>query len=195
MKIRRFIPKQKLRAATARRAQPRVEDFAEPNMSFAKALVVVVVLHIVAVGGIYAFNSIKAHKIAQTDSTARLVAHASATPAETRAVTAPRTAVQHDQETRPALKPPVKTVAETTKPAETAHRKIAEEPARSPAKEMQAPSKDQGIVYTVAKGDNPVAIAKKFHVSYNDLLKANKIDNPKQLQIGQKLHIPAKSKN
>jgi len=174
--------------------QPRAEDFAEPNMSFAKALVVVVVLHVVAVGGIYAFNSIKAHKIAQMDSTARSAAQASATPVESKAASMPKTAVQHDQD-RPALKTPVKPAVDTTKAAETPHRKIAEEPVKTPVKETPAASKDSGQMYTVAKGDNPVSIAKKFHVSYNDLLKANKIDNPKQLQIGQKLHIPAKSKN
>ncbi len=63
----RFIPKRKLRAATARR-MPRggMEDYAqEPDMSFAKAIVVVVVLHIVAVGGIYAFSSLKARNLPQ----------------------------------------------------------------------------------------------------------------------------------
>ncbi len=54
--------------------------------------------------------------------------------------------------------------------------------------------KDSGVFYTVAKGDNPVAIAKKLHVSYDDLLKLNKITDPKKLKIGQKLRIPVKKK-
>jgi len=44
--------------------------------------------------------------------------------------------------------------------------------------------------YTVAKGDNPYSIAKKMKVSYNALIKANNIQDPTKLQIGQKLIIP-----
>ena len=48
-------------------------------------------------------------------------------------------------------------------------------------------------MYTVAKGDNPVNIAKKFKVSYDDLLAANHIEDPHKLKIGQKLIIPSKA--
>ncbi len=48
-------PKKKLQAATVRRA--READFTEePNVKLSSAFVVVLVLHVVAVGGIYAFN-------------------------------------------------------------------------------------------------------------------------------------------
>src|SRR5947209_3585202 len=53
---------------------------------------------------------------------------------------------------------------------------------------------DSGKVYVVAKGDNPVTIAKKFKVSYDDLLALNHIDDPHKLKIGQKLLIPDKIK-
>jgi LysM repeat protein len=52
---------------------------------------------------------------------------------------------------------------------------------------------DSGKVYVVAKGDNPVSIAKKLKVPYDDLLAVNHIDDPHKLQIGQKLLIPAKT--
>jgi len=52
---------------------------------------------------------------------------------------------------------------------------------------------DSGKVYVVAKGDNPVTIAKKFKVSYDDLLALNRIDDPRKLKIGQKLLIPGKT--
>jgi len=45
----------------------------------------------------------------------------------------------------------------------------------------------------VVKGDNPVTIAKKFKVSYDDLVALNHIDDPRKLQIGQKLLIPTKA--
>ena len=54
--------------------------------------------------------------------------------------------------------------------------------------------RDSGQLYTVVKGDNPVTIAHKLHVNYDELLKINKIEDPKKLKIGQKLRIPAKTK-
>jgi LysM repeat protein len=45
----------------------------------------------------------------------------------------------------------------------------------------------------VAKGDNPVSIARKFKISAEQLLAANKIEDPHKLKIGQKLIIPTKA--
>lgn len=50
-----------------------------------------------------------------------------------------------------------------------------------------APTSD----YTVVKGDNPWKIAKKFKISQDALMKANGITDPKKIQIGQVLKIPA----
>ena len=44
--------------------------------------------------------------------------------------------------------------------------------------------------YVVAKGDNPYSLAKKFNVSQAALMKANNIDDPKKLKIGQRLVVP-----
>src|SRR5581483_11214879 len=52
--------------------------------------------------------------------------------------------------------------------------------------------KDTGEIYTVKSGEKLATIAKKLKISADDLMKLNKIDDPKKLQIGQKLHIPAK---
>src|SRR5205085_5746032 len=52
---------------------------------------------------------------------------------------------------------------------------------------------DSGKTYTVGKGDNPVAIAKKLKVSYDELLALNHISDPRKLQIGQKLLVPNKT--
>src|SRR5271165_4971365 len=58
----------KLQASTARRA--READFTEePNVKLSSAFVVVLILHVVAVGGIYAFNAIKAHQPAAYEET------------------------------------------------------------------------------------------------------------------------------
>ena len=45
--------------------------------------------------------------------------------------------------------------------------------------------------YTVQKGDTMYAIAKKFEISYSELLKANpNIKNPALIYVGQKITIP-----
>src|SRR5260221_6026479 len=56
-------PKKRLQA-TARAARPAMDDYdeEEPTTNLSSAFVVVLVLHVVAVGGIYAFNSIKASR-------------------------------------------------------------------------------------------------------------------------------------
>jgi LysM repeat protein len=72
---------------------------------------------------------------------------------------------------------------------------------RSDPKPSHSVSKDEhpktpsssGKTYIVKKGDNPVTIAKKLKVSYDDLIALNHIENPHKLQIGQKLLIPAKA--
>ena len=45
--------------------------------------------------------------------------------------------------------------------------------------------------YTVVKGDSPYKIAKKFKITPDELMKANGITDPKKIQIGQQLKIPA----
>lgn len=60
---RRATPKLRARASTA--GDYEVEDYeveAEPNMRFSHALFVVLILHVIAVGGVFAFNSIKSRQ-------------------------------------------------------------------------------------------------------------------------------------
>lgn len=47
-------------------------------------------------------------------------------------------------------------------------------------------------VYTIEKGDNPWTIAKRLKINYEDLINLNKIEDPKDLKIGQKLILPKK---
>jgi len=47
------------------------------------------------------------------------------------------------------------------------------------------------VTYTVQKGDTMYAIAKRFEISYTELLKANpNIKNPAMIYVGQKITIP-----
>ncbi|HAK05883.1 MAG TPA: hypothetical protein DCO65_01205, partial [Spartobacteria bacterium] len=64
MKLPKFITRKKLRATAARRslralAQAGYEEMSEPNMKLSRALLIVLLLHVVAVSGIIAFNVIK----------------------------------------------------------------------------------------------------------------------------------------
>jgi uncharacterized protein (UPF0333 family) len=80
MKIPRFLkakPK-KLQAATARRplriaGSANYDEMAEPNMKLSRALLIVLVLHVVAVSGIIAFNAIKTRQSSRP-ATARTAA-------------------------------------------------------------------------------------------------------------------------
>ncbi len=51
-----------------------------------------------------------------------------------------------------------------------------------------------GKTYLVKKGDNLISIAHTLGVSQDELLKLNKIDDPKKLQIGATLKVPAPKK-
>src|ERR1051326_1113409 len=64
MRLPSLFPAKKLRATTARRGlgipdEMDYEEMSEPNMKLSRALLIVLVLHVVAVAGIIAFNTIK----------------------------------------------------------------------------------------------------------------------------------------
>lgn len=185
MKIPKFLLKKKparktLRASTARRSmggsdEMDYEEMSEPNMKLSRALLIVLVLHVVAVAGIVVFNTIKSRQsgLPQTTITASPTEKApSATAKMDAAAPAPSVA--------PTAAAQPKTVADDIRRAE-------------PVKPVSpvAATNDSGKIYIVAKGDNPVKIAKKLKVSESELLSANHIDDPRKLQIGQKLIVPA----
>jgi LysM repeat protein len=182
LKIPRLFNPKKILAATARRASATsagmdFEGIPEPNMKLSRALLIVLLLHVVAVSGIIAFNAIKTHERS----------FAPAPPSET--------------ENTPA------DTAETSNQADTANARVAAaqkendrqrdlRPSHPAAKEERATTpSSSGKTYVVKKGDNPVAIAKKLKVSYNDLIALNHIDDPRKLQIGQKLLVPKPTTN
>jgi LysM repeat protein len=183
--------RKKLRAATARRSiaasATDYEEMSEPNMKLSRALLIVLLLHVVAVAGIIAFNAIKTRQAAVPSvQTAATTASPSAGSTTKPAITPAKVAaVQKTIAPREEAKPmhsPVKAIAlDVHKPE---HAKATEKPGLSA----------NGKTYVVAKGENPVTIAKKLKVSYDDLLALNHIDDPRKLQIGQKLLIPKATK-
>jgi LysM repeat protein len=220
-------PRRKLHASTAvRRAAPIADhyDDEEPQTRLSSAFIVVLILHVVAVGGIYAFNSIKAHRKAQepTSSSTSLANSApSAMPAERApsiqpaplpstvlpavspiAATRTHRVVAGDNLTKIAAQYGV-TVADleeangTKKTATLRVGQVMSIPKVSTAAKSTpstAATSTPQVTYIVAKDDNPASIARKLHVNYSELLKLNNIEDPKKLQPGQKLKVPAAKK-
>ncbi len=183
MKLKIFslptLKRKRLRATTARRplriaATAGCDELTEPNMKLSRALLIVLLLHVIAVAGILAFNAIKTRQ----GSTASVTA--AANPANQTVGSTPKKAPLN-----PSAPSPGK---ETVEREES---KLSRSAAKSAVKDPRTPS--SGKTYTVAKGDNPVTIAKKFKVSYDDLLALNHIEDPRKLQIGQKLLIPTRT--
>lgn len=70
--------------------------------------------------------------------------------------------------------------------------------ARSTTQKQVAFSDDypeQGVVYTVNSGDTLSEIARKLNARVQDIQNANRIADPKRLQIGQTLFIPQATEN
>jgi len=180
MKLPSLFPAKKLRATTARRSlgvpdEMDYEEMSEPNMKLSRALLIVLVLHVVAVAGIIAFNTIKSRQgVLPPVSTSKISTQTSAPKSTAPTVTTSAAAVKPRDETA------------TTKPA------VKEERKAIPVKPVaeNSPKADNKKSYVVAKGDTPLSIAKKFKVPFDDLLAVNKIDDPQKLKIGQKLIIP-----
>jgi LysM repeat protein len=240
-------PPQKLRAATAtRRMSPAMDDDLdeEPTTRLSSAFFVVLILHLVAVGGIWAFNSIKAHRrVAEPSASvsakkaaaqpavdakpAAVSASAAPAPVEARPQTplaapiAPAPALaasgiayqvkQGDTLSKIALTLGV-TVAEIKalndpkdivilKPGQTIKvpaRKTTETAAAGLAQKKG----DAAFVKTagerthqVEKGETATSIAKRYGVGVDDLVALNKLKDPKKLQLGQTLKVPAKKVN
>jgi LysM repeat protein len=163
MKMSFHIPKlgsrkrdRKLRATAMRRSVRATaadyEELSEPNMKLSRALLIVLLLHVVAVSGIIAFNAIKAR---QASSSPTYVGVASAA--------SPRASAS----------------------VSTEHIKRA--------LPLEDATHESHRTYIVAKGDNPVTIARKLKVSYDELIALNHIDDPRKLRVGQKLLIPSKT--
>jgi LysM repeat protein len=179
MKMKLKIPQLKIRkrkklraSATMRRplraAATEYEEMAEPNMKLSRALLIVLVLHVVAVSGVIAFNAIKTRQAAPP----------------------PLSSIRNS-----GASVEVVTKAETASIAPTQKESVRREEvkrAQPVLKDDRKKTSDSGKTYTVAKGDNPVTIAKKLKVPYDDLMALNHIDDPRKLKIGQKLLLPSK---
>jgi len=238
-------PKKRLQA-TARAAQRPMTpcDEEEPTTKLSSAFIVVLILHVVAVGGIYAFNSIKASR---KEREAAVALSVPATPAPAKAAQNEATTIASQtahqaaaspHSTDPSAIPPLNNIKPGTGRSYVVKAgdnltKIAFAYSVTPAEIMQANHLKDGTVlrpgqalvipeaktagktsadahkadstpkqadvppttttpgfYTVKKGDTATSIAHNFGLTAEELLKANRITDPKKLQPGQTLKVP-----
>jgi LysM repeat protein len=214
---------QKLKASTRSASRSAMDDYEdEPTMKLGTAVIVVLVLHIVAVGGVYAFNRIKAERIRNTELSTEVemgspgVAEGSSKNSMSRTLKGNVHQVEAGEtlaNIARAYGVPLESLEQANDLSENSILRIGQElriPRKTevaatrseivrtvstqsstpkPASSTSGPG-ESGEIYTVVSGDNPVAIARRFKVSYNDLMKLNQIEDPRRLQIGQKLKIP-----
>jgi LysM repeat protein len=234
-------PNKRLRATAQRAAAkypPGEHEVEEPNVKLSRAFVVVLLLHVLAVGGIFTFSALKDRQQAgAASSKARsgegresLQANVAATtnqneltpavnsthrvkPGETLATIAMANGlVPHDLELANNLKPgaaliPGKDLVVPEKaalrPVPLNVQKLVENPKTiSPSRPGSTAAPDKGSAgldkeaedgsrsYVVQRGDTPALIARKLKVSAAELLKLNNIQDPRKLQVGQKLAVP-----
>jgi LysM repeat protein len=228
----RRTPRKQLRAAAPRAAGRYSEDeyqVEEPNVKLSRAFVVVLLLHVVAVGGIFAFSALKDRQqtngLPKPDGTKQLSNLNGATtaskpnskdstpsPTGTYKVRAGDTlagiAAQfgltaHDLEQANSLRSgaPLSVGRELIVPEKSTARSMPSDVQKLlESKENKNGSNQTASVatadlekyYVIQRGDTPASIAKKLKVNSADLLKVNNIDDPRKLQIGQRLQIPSK---
>jgi LysM repeat protein len=205
-----------LRAKASTLNPAEFEDYGpEPNMKLSHAFMVVLALHIIAVGGLFAFNKLKTSHVpfSLKSKTEHLFEKDSFSSQEgskkslhtslenNSSIT--KTVASHQQAEAPA---PLHAAAPTVQSSVSQLPSgVTQNPPPAPSSPLplvatssqdetsKAPAQEALKDYTIVKGDNPYKLAKKFHVSYEELMKMNNITDPRKIQIGQKLKIPAKA--
>jgi LysM repeat protein len=226
----RRTPRKQLRAAAPRAAGRYSEDeyaVEEPNVKLSRAFVVVLLLHVVAVGGIFAFSALKDHQQAnglpKSDGT-RQVPNGSTIASKPNGkesipsspgiykvragdtlagIAAQFGLTAHDLEQANGLRSsallapgreliiPEKSAAKSMS-SDVQKLLESKESKNPPNQNSSAGTSELEKYYVIQRGDTPASIAKKLKVNSADLLKVNNIDDPRKLQIGQRLQIPSK---
>lgn len=170
-------------------------------MKLSRALLIVLLLHIVAVSGIIAFNAIKTRESSFVPASS-----AKAEPKPSATVSAAihtdgaklQTAVaQRENAPREDLKPSHSPSKLSSKDDHANALSVANQPSRKATAGREATADkpvSSGKTYVVKKGDNPVTIARKLKVPYDDVIALNHIEDARKLRIGQKLLIPRTTK-
>lgn len=180
-KIKRKKPPMKLKASVSRAASRRqIEEFeddeedyyesSEPNMKLSHAFIVVLILHLIAVGGIFGFNAMK-----NRQATLAKIA------AESGLVAQPKPAASE-----------VESSALPTGPSAGTHPSAAvSQSASSTAPAANVPAQaTTGRTHEVVPGDTLTRIATKYGTTVEALLTTNNLTADSILRVGQILQLP-----
>ncbi len=167
----------KLNAAVARRAPRMVEededdyyDEQEPNMKLSHAFVVVLVLHVIAVAGVFAFNTIKTRQSPVfSEETADKTENFATAPVA---------------KTDPAEEPAA--AARTFEP-----RGLTENPNEAQSASEKATAEFAGKTHEMRPGDTLTRISSLYGVSIAAIQAENNITDPTKIRVGEILRIPA----
>ena len=189
-KLRRFFVRTRTYKATAAPAATQAShDEDDGSNRLSGAFLVVLLLHMIAVVGVFAFARIKESRIHNTPPeapAAKTVAKSASVKPAAAKPPAPAAAA-----TIAAANPPQVTPRESVKvPANS----TPENKSAQTAAQKTAPAEHKtGKTYTVRKGDTPLKIAREHGCSYDDLMKLNSVKDPKKIQTGQVLKLPVKN--
>lgn len=88
--------------------------------------------------------------------------------------------------------PEVKVVTATPQAASNIAPSKTQKPAiaSSPVQQESGTPASRPSEYTLAPGENLYIVSRRLQVSYNDLMQANGLTDPRQLRVGQKLKVP-----
>jgi len=222
----RRTPRKQLRAAAPRAAGKYSEDeylVEEPNVKLSRAFVVVLLLHVVAVGGIFAFSALKDRQQAngspKTEGGKPVIGPSVTKPnnresassssgtykvrtGDTLAGVAAQFGLNaRDLEQANSIRSNAPLVVgreliipekPTTRSVSSDVQKLLETKDNKTSSSSASGTAEAEKYYVIQRGDTPASIAKKLKVNSADLLKTNNIDDPRKLQIGQRLQIPSK---
>ena len=167
-KFRRFFFRGKKYNASAVRTAPAhgYDDDEENGHRLSGAFVAVLLLHVIAIVGVFAFARIKEK-------------HKSLTPADAPPIAANKSNSAKPKPAKPAVEKPVAPVA----PALVATTIPVHETLKTPQAGHRA-------TYIVKTDDSLAKIAFAFKVDVDDLMTANKLKNKEDIKPGQPLTIP-----
>lgn len=166
--------KAKLQASTRRAARPSddteeyYDDEFEPNMKLSRAFIVVLLLHVVAVGGIFAFNNLK------SDS--------GGMPNEFE----PGPQAAQNPEQTGEMRNPSRPAVPASNPAPMRNTPTAPiQPA--------SPQSAKKPVHVVRSGETLTTIAALYAVNVESLKRENRLENTAFIRVGQQIVVPEKT--
>ena len=166
-KLRRFFVRTRTYKATAAPAATQAShDEDDGSNRLSGAFLVVLLLHIIAVVGVFAFARIKESRIHNT-------------PPEAPAA---KTVAKSASVKPAAAKPPA--------PAAAATIAAANPPQVTPRESVKVPANSTHTTHIVKEGETLTKIAFAYSVAVPDLVSSNRLKNPADIHLGQSLAIP-----